>query len=359
MVKLVGEVGCIAREGSYAYLVLGIIATIIMATTLILLRKISDEHSIRRELNYVAVVACAFMMPHVIMLLHSKQFMTDGIGCTLSFSIARVGSQAFNDSVEHQACLIQLYANWLLLFMVTLIHSASITFPLMLTLKMGADKLRESSILATFNFDGPQLLSSFETAVSDPLCARYFRRFLANEFTLDNMRFLVEIENYKTTLKPSSPGILMNNDSRQDVDAEAMNNDSKGLTFARACHTVNAWHTFSGNLPISLISIGGRKKIRNGDGVNEYDSIDLDLMIIKARNIVRKYFSNAYWCKSFDKSQINKSFRNLYRNLMLIQTELNKQDKQNDIDDKKVKQILQSHGKTKANTMKLQNDKKN
>jgi len=296
-VKLIGEVGCMAREGTVQYLFLGIAATVMMLVTLFMLRKIADEHSIRRELNFVAVIASAFMMPHVIMLLYANKTMTNGLGCTHYDSLARVGLEAYNDSTEHQACLVMVYANWLILIMVTLIHTASITFPLMLSLQMGADKLRETSMLSTFNFNGPQLLSSFETAVNDPLCARYFRRFLANEFTLDNMRFLVEIETFKTTLKPSSAGILIAHESNvtkvEAEDVEATNNDSKGLLFARACHTVNAWQTFSGNLPITLVSIGGRKKI--GLKASEKDTIDLDLMIIQARNIVRKYFSNSYW----------------------------------------------------------------
>ena len=38
--------------------------------------------------------------------------------------------------------------------------------------------------------------------------------------------------------------------------------DSDAPSFARPCHTVDAWQTFSGNLPISLISPSGRQRRR-------------------------------------------------------------------------------------------------
>ena len=71
------------------------------------------------------------------------------------------------------------------------------------------------------------------------------------------MRFLVDIENFNIKLFPTARGVL--GDEEKDVIG-----DSDAPSFARPCHTVDAWQTFSGNLPISLISPSGRKKIKTG-----------------------------------------------------------------------------------------------
>ena len=405
----VGEVGCIAREGTIAYLFAAGVATLSMFITLLLLRKINDEHSIRSELTYVAFIAIAFMGPHVFMLYYAKENMTpDGQGCLLEFYQNRIGSQAFLGSLHGQGCLVQLYANWLVLIMVLLIHTTSISYPVILTLQMGADKLREHSIISKYSYEGPQLLTSFDKCVGDQLCSKYFRRFLANEFTLDNMRFLVDIEDFKITLIPtqasslSSMGIFgnaptsrkqsvhnttnnNNNNNKSSVSsmidlvqnsttsANSLNsnsseeNDSSMPTFARACHTINAWQTFSGNMPISLISPGGRQRmignqlpsnhwfINDDDGgvptmMNRHNEhfIDIGDMINRARITVRKYYSNPFWCKLYTKTKINVTFKNMYQTLLDIQSKAMKQRKVIDADNKIIAKLLKTKGQEEA-----------
>ena len=360
----VGEVGCIAREGAAAYLVAAGGATVIMIVTLLLLRKINDEHSIRSELSYVAVIAIAFMLPHVIMLYHAKNTMSAGkLGCVSSFFESRVGSQAFFGTYNLQACVLQLYANWLLLIMVLMIHTASISMPVMLTLQMGADKLREHSVISAYSYKGPQLLSRFETCVADPLCSKYFRRFLANEFTLDNMRFLVDIEDFKTTLIPteSSTGgsgvatiVGVGGVGGVGYAATPLPSTDASLgvpTFARACHTVNAWQTFSGNMPITLMSPSGRSNIKTG-----LRDLDIGEMIGRARDIVRAYFSNPYWCKLYTKQQINSTFRGLYTSLLDIQKKASKMRNTMERNDLLVEKIIKNSGKAAALQMIEDND---
>jgi hypothetical protein len=260
--KEVGEVGCIAREGNPAYLALAICASIAGIGTYILLSGIRDEHHIRMEISFVGVIAACFVLPHGAMANYVLESMTFGRGCTESFFEFRSGAVVLEATPELHACLIQLYSNWLLLIMILFIHTASIAFPVLMTLQMGADKLREQHVIHHSSFDGPQLLSSFELAIQDSECALSFRRFLANEFTLDNMRFLVEIENFNIQLFPTALGVL--GDVLGTGHGVETVGDSDAPSFARPCHTVDAWQTFSGNLPISLISPSGRKKIKTG-----------------------------------------------------------------------------------------------
>ena len=81
--KVVGEVGCIARNGTATYFALGGVASFLMIITLCLLRGVRDEHHMRQELGAVGLIAVAFMMPHVGLMLHAKEA-TGGTGCTLS-----------------------------------------------------------------------------------------------------------------------------------------------------------------------------------------------------------------------------------------------------------------------------------
>ena len=174
---------------------------------------------------------------------------------------------------------ISLYAYWLLLFLIAVVHVATIAFPVGLSLAQGALKLREQSIITAANYKGPKLLASFESAVSDSLCAKYFRRFLAHEFTLDNMRILVDIENFKTSIDPSYIGVLRSFGHIVRSPA-AVTSDSAPASFARACHTISAWSTFSGNLPITLLSDVGRKMVKR--------DTDVPAMTQQARDIVKR-----------------------------------------------------------------------
>ena len=112
--------------------------------------------------------------------------------------------------------------------------------------------------------------------MQDPVCAKYFRKFLAQEFTLDNMRILVEIDNFKTLIDPTSLGVIKTlAGSRAGI---ALHNTDGQL--ARACHTVSAWECLSGNMPVTLLSVGGRKHMKH--------EVDVKPMIRHARRIVKK-----------------------------------------------------------------------
>ena len=133
------------------------------------------------------------------------------------------------------------------------------------------------------NYKGPKLLTSFESAVSDTLCSKYFRRFLAQEFTLDNMRFLVDVENFKTLIDPSYVGVLKKFGHGMSHQFNNMDKASPPA-FARACHTISAWQALSGNMPITMLSNTGRSLVKR--------ELDLIEMTQIARDIVKRYFSN-------------------------------------------------------------------
>jgi hypothetical protein len=214
---------------------------------------------------------------------------------------SRGGAENFGTEIMPRACLQILYANWLIMWMVALIHTASITFPVLITLRLGAIKLREQSIISEVNYRGPKLLASFETAVADPVCAKFFRRYLTTEFTLLNLQFMVDIENYRISIYPHSQGIL----------AKSGRTTTTTGSFARGCHTVNAWETYSGNMPISTVSVAGRGYISG--------ETDVELLVLRARNLVKKYFSDEYWHSLYDKKQITQLYREVYRRMLSVQ----------------------------------------
>ena len=74
--------------------------------------------------------------------------------------------------------------------------------------------------------------------------------------------------------------------------------------------------------------------------------------------IVRKFYSNPYWCKLFEKNQINSTFRELYRNLMIIQTEMQTTDQQTEKENVTVAKIVKSHGVTAAKRMHDSNEER-
>jgi hypothetical protein len=273
--RFLGEVGCIARQGNGVYTGLMIFFGSTQVLSLVLLRKVKDEFAVRAELSYVTIASAIFIPIHLAMLIFSRNWSHEEFGfsggCSKEFVATRAGV-----SLNDQACVVTIYAFWVLLILIAIIHTASIAYPVGLTMAQGAEKLREASVITAANFNGPRVLASFETAMQDPLCAKYFRKFLAQEFTLDNMRILVEIDTYKTMIDPSSPGVIKTlAGSRAGITLE--NTEGK---LARACHTVTAWECLSGNMPVTLLSVAGRKRMML--------DVDLKDMVRHARGIVKK-----------------------------------------------------------------------
>lgn len=272
-----GEVGCIARQGHSLYITIMASFAIIQGLSLVLLRKVKDEFAIRGELSYVTIANSIFIPVHLVMIIFSRSSEQSGLlggdfgGCSKEFVGARAGV-----SLNDMSCVVTIYAYWVSLVLIAIVHTASIAYPVGLTMAQGAEKLREASVITAANFNGPKVLSSFETAMQDPVCAKYFRKFLAQEFTLDNMRILVEIDTFKTMIDPTSPGAIKTlAGSRAGI---ALHNTDGQL--ARACHTVSAWECLSGNMPITLLSVGGRKHMKH--------EVDVKVMIRHARRIVKK-----------------------------------------------------------------------
>lgn len=304
--RFLGEVGCIARQGNGIYTGIMIFFCSTQLLSLILLRKVKDEFAVRAELTYVTIASSILIPIHLAMLIFSrnwthKEFGFSG-GCSKEFVATRAGV-----SLNDQACVVTIYAFWLALILIGIIHTASIAYPVGLTMAQGAEKLREASVITAANFNGPKVLASFETAMQDPLCAKYFRKFLAQEFTLDNMRILVEIDNFKTTIDPSSAGVIKTlAGSRAGITLE----NTEG-TLARACHTVSAWECLSGNMPVTLLSVAGRKRMML--------DVEVKDMVRQARGIVKKYFSNQKWCKLYNVDTMKAIFNGIYRSLISIQ----------------------------------------
>ena len=81
---------------------------------------------------------------------------------------------------------------------------------------------------------------------------------------------------HKTMIDPSSPGVIKTlAGSRAGITLE--NTEGK---LARACHTVTAWECLSGNMPVTLLSVAGRKRMML--------DVDLKDMVRHARGIVKK-----------------------------------------------------------------------
>ena len=81
-------------------------------------------------------------------------------------------------------------------------------------------------------------------------------------------------------IDPSSPGVIKTlAGSRAGI---ALDNTDGQL--ARACHTVSAWECLSGNMPVTLLSVGGRKRMKL--------DVDVKDMVRNARKIVKKYVRN-------------------------------------------------------------------
>ena len=304
IVRYKGEVGCIARQGNLMYFLVVCAVLIFQLITLFLLRKVKDEFDIRMELFYVTLASLLFMMPHIIMLFSTYEFYD---GCSIEFVHLRAGV-AFNN----KPCTIAFYAYWLLNIMVCIIHTATISFPVGLTFAQGALKLREQSIITAANYKGPKLLASFESAVSDKLCSKYFRRFLAQEFTLDNMRFLVDVENFKTMIDPTYVGVLKSFGHHSNTDVASVTAPPPAL--ARACHTISAWQTFSGNMPITLLSNAGKGMMKQ--------ELDLIERTQNAREIVKTYFSNEFWCNLYDVKSVKSQFIRIFKTLTNIMEQL-------------------------------------
>ena len=166
----------------------------------------------------------------------------------------------------------------------------------------------------------PVLLTSFESAVSDTLCSKYFRRFLAQEFTLDNMRFLVDVENFKTLIDPSYVGVLKKFGHGMSHQFNNMDKASPPA-FARACHTISAWQALSGNMPITMLSNTGRSLVKR--------ELDLIEMTQIARDIVKRYFSNEFWCKLYDVKLVKNQFITIFKTLTNIMEELESNESTN------------------------------
>jgi hypothetical protein len=269
------------------------------------------------ELFYVTCSTFVLFIPHISMLFYTAEIQKTG--CTKSFVTLPAGV-AFND----QQCAIALYAFWLLLLLITIIHTATITFPVGLTLAQGSLKLQESHIITEVNYKGPKLLTSFESAVSNKICAKYFRRYLAYEFTLDNMRILVDIEEFKTKLDPTYIGILKSNGYTNNYNNSHNSSQSSSTSLARGCHTITAWQAFSGNLPITLLAnVNSRMFIHR----SKLDVSTLHDVLTSARNIVKKYFSNEFWCNLYDVKEIKNLFLSIYNALVSITDTLEKLEK--------------------------------
>lgn len=199
-------------------------------------------------------------------------------------------------------------------FLIVITDTATIAFPVGLTLAQGALKLREQCIITAANYKGPKLLASFESAVADSLCAKYFRRYLAQEFTLDNMRILVDVEKFKTVIDSSYIGVLRSLGHNTSIETST---SDKLPILARACHTISAWQTFSGNLPITLLSSSARPLVKR-----ILDKNMCHYMTQQARDIVKQFFSNEFWCNLYDVKEIKGLFLSIYNSLVEITNEL-------------------------------------
>ena len=89
LVRKLGEVGCIARQGNLTYFLMGCLVVVFQLITLFLLRKVKDEFAIRRELCYITVASLLFMMPHISLLFYVSQ---EDNGCSQEFVTLRAGA---------------------------------------------------------------------------------------------------------------------------------------------------------------------------------------------------------------------------------------------------------------------------
>ena len=128
-------------------------------------------------------------------------------------------------------------------------------YPLAITLAAGGSKLRDHHAVILEDFDGPDVLSSFEKALSNSIAAKSFRQFLVEEFTFGKSHFLVEIENFKLSLMPTSCGIL---NSKTAFQASA----DDGHLFSTSVQRCSRWSQLSGNVAPTNISLGGRMHVR-------------------------------------------------------------------------------------------------
>ena len=85
-------------------------------------------------------------------------------------------------------------------------------------------------------------------------------------------------------------------------------------SLARACHTISAWQTYSGNMPITLLSNAGKSMVKR--------DMDLYTMTQNARDIVKSFFSNEFWCNLYDVQIIKNQFLCIYNQLSSIMSEL-------------------------------------
>ena len=126
--RYLGEVGCIARQGNPVYTGLMIFFGTTQILSLVLLRKVKDEFAIRAELSYVTLASSMLIPIHLSMLFFAQNWSQKVLGFSGGCSKEFVGTRAAV-SLSDKSCVLTIYAFWVSLILIAIIHTVSIAYP--------------------------------------------------------------------------------------------------------------------------------------------------------------------------------------------------------------------------------------